>query len=79
MRHIFIYAGSHKQAAHFAREKGLHPQSWSFLYNKKQLRGIKGRYFIRCGTWFDHPNRIDIDSMLVEREMKEAVDVKLKA
>lgn len=79
MRHIYIYAGSHKQAADFAREKDLHPSNWTFLYRKDQLLGIRGGHFIRCGTWFDHPNRRDIDKMLVEREMTEASDVKRKA
>ena len=78
MRHIFIYAGSHRQAADFAREKSLHPQNWTFLYKPEQLRGIRGRHFIRCGTWFEHPRRREIDNMLIEREMKEASDVKRK-
>lgn len=79
MRHIFIYAGSHREAAAFASEKDLHPQNWTFLYKPEQLRGIRGRYFIRCGTWFYHKNRRDMDDMLIEREMKEASDVKRKA
>jgi hypothetical protein len=78
MRHIWIFAGAHKQAASFAREKGLTPLNWTFLYRADQLRGLRGRPFIRCGTWLEHPNREDIERMLVEREMIEAKDVCLK-
>lgn len=78
-KRIYIYAGSHRQAVNFAREKELHPQNWVFLYNPEQLRGIRGGYFIRCGTWFERSNCREIEDMLLEREMKEISSVKQKA
>lgn len=79
-RHIYIYAGSHRQAMNFAREKELHPQNWTFLSKPEQLRGIRGSYFIRCGTWFERPNCREIEDMLLEREMKKKIsNVKRKA
>ena len=77
-KHIFILAGSHKEAAHMAREKGLHPRNWTFLHKPEQLRGLRGNPYIRYGAWRHQRFINDIERMLVEREMQECTDVKIK-
>ena len=77
-KHIFILAGSHKQAANMAREKELHPQNWTFLYKADQLRGIRGKPYIKYGAWWEQRFINDIELMLVEREMIECTEVSIK-
>lgn len=77
-RHIFIFAGSHKEAAYLAKEKKLHPSNWTFLYKPEQLRGLTGGHFIRYGAYANSHRCIDIECMLIERKMIECTDVKVK-
>jgi hypothetical protein len=74
-KHIFILAGSHRQAADFAREKKLHPQNWTFLYKAEQLRGWSRANFIRCGTWGNLRDISDIEEMIINRQAKECTNV----
>lgn len=77
-KHIFIFAGSHKQAAEFARSKGLHQQHWTFINKPEQLRGLRGCWFIKYGTYYNHRFYSEILDMLIERDFKEASDVGVK-
>jgi hypothetical protein len=76
-KHIFILAGSHKQAADFAREKKLHPQNWTFLYKAEQLRGWSKSHFIRYGTWRNLRDIDAIEEMIINRQAKECTDVRI--
>lgn len=76
-RHIFILAGSHREANCMAKEKGLHPSNWTFLYKPDQLRGLKGKPYIRYGRWWMLRFIDDIERLLVEREMVECTDVRI--
>jgi len=77
-KHIFIFAGSHKQAAQFARVKNLHPQHWTFINAPERLRGLRSCWFIKCGTYYEHKFYREISDMLVERCFKEASNVSVK-
>lgn len=77
-RRIFIFAGCHKEAAAFAKEKGLHPGNWIFLHSCDQLRGIRKKPYIRVGTYYNQRNAQDIEIALLTSEMIEATDVRIK-
>jgi hypothetical protein len=76
-KHIFILAGSHKEAAFLARDKGLNPMNWTYLYKPEQLLGLRSKPYIRYGTWYKQRFISDIEDMLVSREMQECSDVRL--
>ena len=75
-KHIFILAGSHKQAADFARDKNLHPSNWTFLHSTEQVRGWHSGHFIRYGTWENLRNLEAIEELLKIRKFKECSDVR---
>lgn len=74
-KHIFILAGSHRQAVNFARENSLWPQHWTFLHNENQLRGLYEPYYIKTGHWFSLKNIDIIEQMLHERKAIECKSI----
>ena len=61
--------------AQFAREKGLHPQNWTFLNNADKLIGVKSKYFIRAGQYWNNPNEYDIELRIISMGITEVFDV----
>lgn len=74
-KHIFILAGSHKQASYFARTKSLLPSHWTFLHRSEQLSGLRGRPYIKYGTLENLKGVDAIMDMIALQEMQECADV----
>lgn len=74
-KHIFILAGSHKQAVDFAKANKLWPQHWTFLNNERQLHGIHNPSYIKVDGWQNAVNILSIEKMLKSRNAVECVSV----
>jgi len=74
-KHIFILAGSHRQAVNYARANNLWPQHWTFLNNESQLRGTHNPSYIKADGWQNAVNTLSIEKMLKSRNAVECVSV----
>ena len=74
--HIFILAGSYKEARCLARKTGLGPRNWTLLDRPEKLRGLRGGSYIRFGSWFNLKDIREIEHRIAEQEMTEQKEMK---
>lgn len=51
IKHLWILAGSQREAQTFARERGLNPNDWSYIASVQSLRTYYHIPYVRVGSW----------------------------
>jgi len=64
-RVLFVLAGNHAQAEYHARDAGLKPSQWHYLFDATPLLGTRKPRVWMVGHWSEHPGVAEI-----RREMR---------
>jgi hypothetical protein len=70
-QHVFIVAGSFKQANFLAQEVRLPDTSWTYLRNPNQLLGIRNKFYTFYGTWYTRNDIQKVEEMILRAGLIE--------
>jgi hypothetical protein len=60
---FYIYAGTHEQARHLARQMKLGTHEWNYVSGVDSLRGIREGVMLFYGSWKQRDDLKDVYTM----------------